>query len=195
MPKFNMYQSLHTTVIGPQGQPLEIQIRTREMHDMAEFGRRGALDLQGRAPAPSPAPRAAGPAADGQAKVKWLRSVLDWQQELQDPKEFMEKPEGRPLRRRGLRLHTQGRGQESLRRRDATGLRLRGPQPRSATAASGARRQRQDRSAALRTALRRHRRGAHGQGATAGPSRDWLAVVRTTRGAQQDQAVVQTGGA
>src|SRR5437870_619399 len=87
MPKFNMYQSLHTTVIGPEGRPLEIQIRTREMHDMAEFGvaahwiyKAKAGDGRKRAPA----------AAQGHEKLKWLRSMLDWQQELQDPKEFME---------------------------------------------------------------------------------------------------------
>jgi GTP pyrophosphokinase len=87
MPKFNMYQSLHTTVIGPEGLPLEIQIRTREMHDMAEFGvaahwiyKQDPNKTSGKPPA----------AADGEAKLKWLRSMLDWQQELQDPKEFVE---------------------------------------------------------------------------------------------------------
>ncbi|MCW3030466.1 MAG: (p)ppGpp synthetase SpoT/RelA, partial [Solirubrobacterales bacterium] len=85
MPKFNMYQSLHTTVIGPEGRPLEIQIRTQEMHEMAEFGvaahwvykvgEKGAPDADG---------------GSGDAKLKWLRSMLDWQQELSDPREFME---------------------------------------------------------------------------------------------------------
>jgi GTP diphosphokinase / guanosine-3',5'-bis(diphosphate) 3'-diphosphatase len=85
MPKFNMYQSLHTTVIGPEGLPLEIQIRTREMQDMAEFGVAAhwiyKVDGDGGK---------AGPAADGEAKLKWLRSMLDWQQETSDPKEFMD---------------------------------------------------------------------------------------------------------
>jgi guanosine-3',5'-bis(diphosphate) 3'-pyrophosphohydrolase len=79
MPKFNMYQSLHTTVIGPEGRPLEIQIRTREMHDMAEFGI-AAHWLYKHDPK----------ATDADEKLKWLRSLLDWQQELSDPKEFMD---------------------------------------------------------------------------------------------------------
>src|SRR5919204_5928214 len=82
MPKFNMYQSLHTTVIGPEGLPLEIQIRTREMHDMAEFGVAAHwIYKEGARGKPVP---------QGEQKLKWLRSMLDWQQELQDPKEFME---------------------------------------------------------------------------------------------------------
>src|SRR4051812_14992470 len=87
MPKFNMYQSLHTTVIGPEGRPLEIQIRTREMHDMAEFGvaahwiyKEGKPGTKTQAPA----------AMDGEQKLRWLRHMLDWQQDLSDPKEFME---------------------------------------------------------------------------------------------------------
>jgi GTP diphosphokinase / guanosine-3',5'-bis(diphosphate) 3'-diphosphatase len=75
MPKFNMYQALHTTVIGPEGRPLEIQIRTQEMHRTAEFGVAAHWiykeDGKGRP----------------EEKVEWLRHLLDWQQEA-DPQEF-----------------------------------------------------------------------------------------------------------
>ncbi|HEV7937798.1 MAG TPA: bifunctional (p)ppGpp synthetase/guanosine-3',5'-bis(diphosphate) 3'-pyrophosphohydrolase [Solirubrobacteraceae bacterium] len=84
MPKFNMYQSLHTTIIGPEGRPLEIQIRTQEMHEMAEFGVAAHWVYKQR----SSSEAQAGP--DGDAKMKWLRSMLDWQQEMSDPQEFME---------------------------------------------------------------------------------------------------------
>jgi guanosine-3',5'-bis(diphosphate) 3'-pyrophosphohydrolase len=89
MPKFNMYQSLHTTIIGPEGRPLEIQIRTQEMHEMAEFGvaahwvYKQLPGVEGEEPDGRPGP-------GGDAKLKWLRSMLDWQKELSDPQEFME---------------------------------------------------------------------------------------------------------
>ena len=87
MPKFNMYQSLHTTVIGPEGRPLEIQIRTHEMHEMAEFG----VAAHWLYKQPSDGEEHAGwPGAGEDAKLKWLRSMLDWQKELSDPREFME---------------------------------------------------------------------------------------------------------
>jgi GTP diphosphokinase / guanosine-3',5'-bis(diphosphate) 3'-diphosphatase len=85
MPKFNMYQSLHTTVIGPEGRPLEIQIRTREMHDMAEFGVAAHWMYKEDPSKPSSAA-----IRDPDGKLKWLRSLLDWQQDLSDPGEFME---------------------------------------------------------------------------------------------------------
>jgi GTP pyrophosphokinase len=87
MPKANMYQSLHTTVIGPEGRPLEIQIRTGEMHDLAEFGvaahwmyKESASRRDGSSAA----------ADDRDGKLKWLRTLLDWQQDEADPREFME---------------------------------------------------------------------------------------------------------
>src|SRR6202008_2475496 len=84
MPKFNMYQSLHTTVIGPEGRPLEIQIRTREMHDLAEFGIAAHwMYKEGTAGAGSLR-------SDSDGKLKWLRSLMDWQQDIADPREFME---------------------------------------------------------------------------------------------------------
>nr|NLJ02641.1 bifunctional (p)ppGpp synthetase/guanosine-3',5'-bis(diphosphate) 3'-pyrophosphohydrolase [Bacillota bacterium] len=80
VPKSNLYQSLHTTVVGPRGDPYEIQIRTWEMHHVAEYGvaahwrykegysRKGADD----------------------AKVGWLREAVEWLQEMKDPQEFMD---------------------------------------------------------------------------------------------------------
>jgi len=79
MPKFNMYQSLHTTVIGPKGRPMEIQIRTQTMHQTAELGiaahwlykeqRRGKVSEQ---------------------EIAWLQRMMDWQRDSADPREFME---------------------------------------------------------------------------------------------------------
>ena len=80
-PKESMYQSLHTAVIGPEGQPLEMQIRTREMHRDRRVRRRGALALQGRA-------RRATPRVE--AKIAWLRHLMDWRDEIADAEEFVE---------------------------------------------------------------------------------------------------------
>ncbi len=88
MPKFNMYSSLHTTVIGPEGRPLEIQIRTREMHNLAEFG--VAAHWMYKEGSAARGGSAAALPDDPDGKLKWLRSLLDWQQDLADPKEFME---------------------------------------------------------------------------------------------------------
>src|SRR6266516_4575453 len=78
MPKLNRYRALHTTVIGPEGRPLEIQIRTREMHREAEFGiaAHWAFDKGGRK------------VADDEW-LAWVKQVMDWQQEEADPREFM----------------------------------------------------------------------------------------------------------
>ena len=80
MPKFNMYQSLHTTVIGPSGSPLEIQIRSEEMHRTAEYGVAAHWRYK------------EGTRGDDafDERLAWLRQMLEWQTELKDPREFME---------------------------------------------------------------------------------------------------------
>ena len=82
MPKYNMYQSLHTTVIGPAGRPLEVQIRTEEMHQKSEFGvaahwlyKEGARKGKG--------------SEAFEEQLAWLRQMVDWSDETQDSREFL----------------------------------------------------------------------------------------------------------
>jgi len=92
MPKFNMYQSLHTTVIGPQGKPVEIQIRTHTMHRRAEYGVAAHWKYKEDPPGHSGAPARAGRTADTSPvnDMAWLRQLLDWQSEISDPGEFLD---------------------------------------------------------------------------------------------------------
>ena len=82
MPKPNMYQSLHTTVVGPDGEPLEIQIRTHEMHNIAEYGiaahwkyKEGISNSK---------------EDKIEEKLQWLRQMMEWEKDLKDPHEFMD---------------------------------------------------------------------------------------------------------
>jgi GTP pyrophosphokinase len=88
MPKFNMYQSLHTTVIGPEGKAVEIQIRTHTMHRRAEYGVAAHWKYKEDATAPAAGVKEGetGPIND----MAWLRQLLDWQKETADPGEFLD---------------------------------------------------------------------------------------------------------
>jgi GTP pyrophosphokinase len=79
MPKFNMYQSLHTTVIGPDGKPVELQIRTQDMHRSAEYGVAAHWRY-----------KQAGPGKGSPDEFAWLRQLVEWQRETEDPDEFLD---------------------------------------------------------------------------------------------------------
>ncbi|PZE77277.1 bifunctional (p)ppGpp synthetase/guanosine-3',5'-bis(diphosphate) 3'-pyrophosphohydrolase [Curtobacterium sp. MCBD17_019] len=84
-PKFNLYQSLHTTVIGPQGRPVEIQIRTHEMHLRAEFGVAAHWKYKQRMNG-----RDVDTTSHSDADMAWLAHISDWQAETSDPTEFLD---------------------------------------------------------------------------------------------------------
>ena len=84
MPKANMYQSLHTTLIGPSGTPFEIQIRTKEMHRTAEYGIAAHWKYK-----ESNNGSATSMAQSEEEKLSWLKQILEWQQDMSDNKEFM----------------------------------------------------------------------------------------------------------
>ncbi|MFT7597282.1 MAG: guanosine-3',5'-bis(diphosphate) 3'-pyrophosphohydrolase [Acidimicrobiales bacterium] len=81
MPKFNLYQSLHTTVVGPQGKPIEVQIRTLEMHNRSEFGVASHFLYK-------ETDAITGAAAD-EIDLPWLTRIIDWEKETSDHREFM----------------------------------------------------------------------------------------------------------
>ena len=82
MPKPNMYQSLHTIVVGPDGEPVEIQIRTKEMHNIAEYGIAAHWKYkEGKSTSKQ---------SKTEEKLQWLRQMLEWEKDLKDPQEFMD---------------------------------------------------------------------------------------------------------
>ena len=81
MPKFNMYQSLHTTVIGPEGKPVELQIRTWGMHRRAEYGVAAHWKYK---------EEMIGGVGTSSSDLAWLRQLVDWQRETEDPAEFLD---------------------------------------------------------------------------------------------------------
>ncbi len=80
MPKFNLYQSLHTTVVGPEGRSVEIQIRTQEMHQRAEYGVAAHWKYK----------QSSGKTGDKEVDFAWLKQLSDWQEETADPGEFLD---------------------------------------------------------------------------------------------------------
>jgi len=88
MPKSDMYQSLHTTVIGPQGQPVEIQIRTHTMHRRAEYG--VAAGWRYRKDIKAGAAAVTGDDSGPRNDMAWLRKLLNWQSEISDPGKFLD---------------------------------------------------------------------------------------------------------
>jgi GTP pyrophosphokinase len=85
-PRYGVYQSLHTTVVGPEGKPLEVQIRTKEMHDTAEYGIAAHWRYKETKGRNAPHPHVAAEIDE----MAWMRQLLDWQREAADPGEFLE---------------------------------------------------------------------------------------------------------
>ena len=175
IPRPNLYQSLHTSVVGPHGQHFEVQIRTEEMHRIAEEGIAAHWKYkEGQK----------GPAADDQ-RIAWLRHLVEWQRDMQDPGEFMSTLKVDLYPEESLRLHAARQGDRAAARRHADRFRLR----HSLRCRQHLRRrqgQRPHRAAALHAAQRRHRRD---HDAARPPAEQGLAGVRQDLArAQQDQA-------
>ena len=164
IPRPNLYQSLHTSVVGPHGQTFEVQIRTEEMHRIAEEGIAAHWKYkEGRK----------GPAEDDQ-RIAWLRHLVEWQRDMQDPGRVHVHPQGGPVPGGSLHLHPARQGDRAAARRHPPRFRLRHPLRRGPHL-RGRQGERAHRAAALAAAQRRHR-GDHDPAGP--PAQQGLAGVR-----------------
>ena len=177
MPRPNFYQSLHTSVISEDGTPFEVQIRTEEMHKMAEEGIAAHWKYKD------------GPvSAQDEQRLAWLRQVVEWQRDVSDPNEFLSTLKIDLYPGRGLHLHAQGQGRGAAARFHADRFRLLRSH-RSRPQLRGREGERAHGAAALQAAQRRHRRNPHPARAQAQPR---LAGHRqVVARAQQDQALAE----
>ena len=178
MPKFNLYQSLHTTVVGPQGRPVEFQIRTIEMHRRAEYGVAAHWGYKEQR----------NPTED----LVWLQRIVDWQSETTDPNEFMRSLKIDLEQDEVFVFTPKGRVDHAADRRDRGRLRVRDPHRGRASLYRRAR-QRTAGPARIGDAVGRHVRDLHEQGRGRG-SEPRLAAVRADAACPvEDPAVVLAG--
>ena len=193
MPKFNMYQSLHTTVIGPGGKPVELQIRTHGMHRRAEYGVAAHWKYKedGRTGVDTDRTLASGDAASDD--MAWVRQLMDWQKRDRGPGRVPRLAAVRDQLHRGLRLHPARRGRSRCRPARPRSTSPTRSTPRSGTAASA------PGSTAGSSPLESELDNGDvvevftSKAPNAGPSRDWLTFVKSPARAQQDQAVLHQG--
>ena len=168
MPKPNMYQSLHTTVVGPSGDPLEIQIRTWEMHRTSEYG----IAAHWRY-------KEGGKADQFENKLSWLRALLEWQKDMRDSRVFMENLKLDLFDSQVFVFSPRGDVYSIARRRNAARLRLSGPYRRR----QPLRRregQRPHRSARLLNMQNGDICEILVNKSSGRPSLDWLSIVKTS---------------
>ena len=171
-----MYQSLHTTVIGPAGERIEVQIRTARDAQDRRGGHRRALGVQGEG---ARREGRRGALQEGRGQFGWLRQLMEWQKELEGPERVPRDGEGRPLLRRGLRLHAQGRREEPARAAPRRSTSPTPSTPRSASSCVGAKVN--GKIVPLRYKLKNGDTVEILTSPHSHPSKDWLTFVKTSR--------------
>ena len=161
MPRPNLYQSLHTTVIAEDGHAFEVQIRTEEMHKMAEEGIAAHWKYKD------------GPiSARDEQRLAWLRQVVEWQREMPDPNEFLSTLKIDLYPEEVYTFTPKGKDRDSAARRHADRLRLHHPH-RGGRHLRRRQGERTHRAAALQAALGRHRRDPDADPATSPAATGW----------------------